>query len=54
MVPGPSTIIGRKQEHRLLVEALRSIKLKHQIVLELYFWEQMEGAEPTAAALPRK
>jgi RNA polymerase sigma factor (sigma-70 family) len=42
---GPLTIAAARQEQRLLLEALRRIPLQHQIVLELYFWEQFSGPE---------
>jgi len=38
---GPSTVVAAKQEQRLLLQALRHIPLEHQILLELYFWEQL-------------
>lgn len=42
---GPSTLIGHKAEQRLLLEALRSIPLAAQEILELYFWEGLTGAQ---------
>jgi RNA polymerase sigma factor (sigma-70 family) len=39
--PGPSTIVAKVREQRLLLEALRHIPLEHQIILELYYWEGM-------------
>lgn len=47
---GPSTLIGRQQEQRLLLEALRRIPIDSQIVLELYYWEELSAAQ-TAAVL---
>lgn len=41
----PSDLIARKQDGRLLLEALRRIPIDHQIVLELSFWEEMSGPE---------
>lgn len=41
----PSGIIARKQDFRLLLEALRRIPVDHQIVLELTFWEELSGPE---------
>jgi RNA polymerase sigma factor (sigma-70 family) len=45
LTPGPSTIVGRKREHRLLVEAMRRIPLEHQTTLELYYWEGLKANE---------
>ncbi|MEM9457378.1 MAG: sigma-70 family RNA polymerase sigma factor [Myxococcota bacterium] len=43
--PGPSTIIHRAQEAQLLVQALRSIPLELQVILELRYWERMNSTE---------
>ncbi|MCA9684797.1 MAG: sigma-70 family RNA polymerase sigma factor [Myxococcales bacterium] len=43
--PGPTTLAGRREEHRLLLEALRRLPLEHQVALELFYWEGMRGAE---------
>jgi RNA polymerase sigma factor (sigma-70 family) len=42
---GPSTLMGAKEEQRLLLEALRSVPLESQIILELYFWERLSGPQ---------
>jgi RNA polymerase sigma-70 factor (ECF subfamily) len=42
---GPSTLIARRAEHRLLLEALRQLPTDDQIVLELYMWESLTGPE---------
>lgn len=42
---GPSTLIGAKEEQRLLLAALRSIPLESQVILELYFWERLSGPQ---------
>ena len=42
---GPSSVVAAKQEERILLEALRRIPLDFQVALELYFWEDMTGAE---------
>jgi len=42
---GPSTLIARGEQHRRLLEALRRLPLRQQIMLELYFWEELTGAE---------
>ena len=43
--PSPSTMFALQQEQRLLLEALRRIPLDHQLVLELYYWEDMAASE---------
>ncbi len=45
---GPSTLVGAREEQRLLLEALRSVPLECQVVLELYFWERMTGPQLAA------
>jgi len=47
--PSPSAIVARNQEEQVLLEALRRISLDYQIVLELYFWEELTAAEIAAA-----
>ncbi|MCA9694733.1 MAG: sigma-70 family RNA polymerase sigma factor [Nannocystaceae bacterium] len=42
---GPLTILGRRQEQRLLLEALRQISLADQVLLELFYWEQLTGPQ---------
>lgn len=42
---GPSTLIGAKEEQRLLLTALRSVPLESQVILELHFWERLTGGE---------
>ena len=46
--PTPSAAVARREQERLLLEALRTIPVDHQILLELYYWEQMEGEEIAA------
>jgi RNA polymerase sigma factor (sigma-70 family) len=43
--PSPSTMFALQQEQRLLLEALRRIPLDYQLVLELYYWEDMAAPE---------
>jgi len=43
----PSIILARQQD-RLLLEALRSLSLDDQLVLELHYWEDMSGPELSA------
>lgn len=45
LAPGASTVLGKKEEHRLLLHALRRIPVKHQVALELYYIEGMRGPE---------
>lgn len=45
---GPSTLLGAREEQRLLLAALRSVPLESQVILELYFWEGLSGAELAA------
>jgi DNA-directed RNA polymerase specialized sigma24 family protein len=45
LAPSPSVIMARHHEHRVLLQALRRIPMDHQIVLELYYWEDMTAAE---------
>ena len=39
--PTPTTLLARAQESQLLLQALRKIPLESQLMLELYFWENM-------------
>ena len=41
LAPGPGTLMGRRREHRLLIEALRNIPVDDQVILELHYWEQL-------------
>jgi len=41
----PSTVLARQGEHRLLLQALRRLPLDHQILLELFYWEDLSGRE---------
>ena len=43
--PGPSTVAGKREEHRLLLEALRQLPIEHQVALELYYWEGYKAAD---------
>lgn len=42
--PGPATMVARRDEHRLLLAALRRLALEQQVVLELFYWEGMTSA----------
>jgi RNA polymerase sigma-70 factor (ECF subfamily) len=41
LAPGPGSLIARRREHRLLIEALRNIPVDDQVLLELHYWEQL-------------
>lgn len=41
----PTTLIAQAKEQQLTLQALRRIPLDHQIVLELYYWEDMTAAD---------
>ena len=45
MGAGPSTVLNAKREQQTLLRALRRIPLGDQVVLELYYWEQMTAAQ---------
>jgi RNA polymerase sigma-70 factor (ECF subfamily) len=42
---GMSTLLADRRQHRLLLEALRSIALDDQFLLELHYWEKMTGPQ---------
>lgn len=41
----PSALADQREQLRLLHAALLAIPVEHQIVLELYFWEEMSAAQ---------
>ena len=41
LAPGVSTLAFRRAEQRSLVDALQRIPLKLQLVVELYYWEEL-------------
>ncbi len=45
LAAGPSAVLFEKTEQRLLLEALRSLPMDDQFVLELHYWEGMSGPE---------
>jgi RNA polymerase sigma-70 factor (ECF subfamily) len=45
LAPGPVTLLARQREQRLLLEALRSLPIEHQLTLELYYWERFDARE---------
>ncbi len=42
--PTPSAALAHREQERLLLEALRTIPVDFQILLELHYWERMSGA----------
>lgn len=48
--PGAVSVIAHTQEQRLLLEGLRAIPVNYQVVLELYYWEELK-TEQIAEAL---
>lgn len=42
---GPSSALGKRAEHRLLLEGLRRIPFDNQVVLELYYWEELSASQ---------
>ena len=41
----PSSVLTRRREQRLLLEALRAIPVTYQVTLELHYWEQLSTSE---------
>jgi RNA polymerase sigma-70 factor (ECF subfamily) len=41
----PLSLVVARAEERVLLQALRRIPMSSQIILELYFWEKLTGAE---------
>lgn len=41
----PTVLIARRKEELLVLQALRRIPIEQQLVLELYFWEDMSARE---------
>lgn len=41
----PGTRIARDQAHRRLLDALRTLPIEQQTLLELYYWEELEVAQ---------
>jgi RNA polymerase sigma factor (sigma-70 family) len=42
---GPFELVAGNEDQKLLVKALRRIPIKHQIVLELHYWEGLNSRE---------
>jgi RNA polymerase sigma factor (sigma-70 family) len=45
LATSPSGVLARRQDEELLTEALRRVPLEAQVVLELAFWEGLDGNE---------
>lgn len=45
LAPGPSTVVGLRQEHQLMLEGLRRLSITDQILLELFYWENLRAYE---------
>lgn len=45
LAPGASTLLSAHRVQKLLLQALRQIPLKYQILLELHYWERMSIAD---------
>lgn len=41
----PISLVVAQAEERVLLQALRRIPVNSQVILELYFWEKLSGAE---------
>jgi RNA polymerase sigma factor (sigma-70 family) len=47
LCPTPSTMARQSEETEQLHAALRGLPVDHQVVLELYYWEDLSGPELT-------
>ena len=45
MGTSPTGRLARNQQYNLLLQALRSLPVEQQVLLELYYWEEMSVAE---------
>lgn len=43
--PTPSALVARMQEEQLLLDALVRLPIAHQLVIELFYWEELSVAE---------
>lgn len=43
--PSPSSLLRRGRAQRLLLEAIRTLPLDLQLLLELHYWEELSGPE---------
>jgi RNA polymerase sigma-70 factor (ECF subfamily) len=44
-VTSPTGVLARREEERILLQALRRLPLDQQITLELYYWEELPVAD---------
>jgi RNA polymerase sigma factor (sigma-70 family) len=45
LAPGVSTVAAQRAEQRVLTEAMQRIPLELQLLLELYYWEELRVSE---------
>ena len=45
LAPSPATIAGSAQRERRLLGALRALPVQAQVILELYYWEELSTRE---------
>lgn len=45
LAPGAGSVIAKRQEDRLILQALRTLPIDYQIALELHDWEGLTGPE---------
>ncbi|MCA9708516.1 MAG: sigma-70 family RNA polymerase sigma factor [Myxococcales bacterium] len=45
LAPGPTTLMGMRQEHQLMLQGLRGLSIDDQILLELFYWEDLRTHE---------
>jgi RNA polymerase sigma-70 factor (ECF subfamily) len=45
IITTPATRLGRDQEHRHLLDALRHLPVEQQTLLELHYWENLDAAQ---------
>lgn len=51
--PSPSVLIAKAEEQQLLLDALVRLPIAHQVILELFYWEELQVAEiAVAMAVP--
>lgn len=43
LIPGPSSVVGEREEHRLLLDGLRYLPVADQILVELAYWEGLDS-----------
>jgi len=47
--PTPSTLIAKAEEEQLLLDALIRLPIAHQVILELFYWEELPVADIAVA-----